>query len=152
MPPSVPVLRLTAKTSGVASRSFRPCLKGIELAAAGGSCRQDGGAYCRAGRPGTAFRRGRPGGSRPPADAQSPGPLAGGSAQRAGRPFPVLAAKARCRRAPPAGHRAPALAAHADMVVAGSGPGPAGGYPRRSRGCRCRSHTRPAQVSPGWKR
>jgi hypothetical protein len=31
----LPVLRLTAKTSGVASRSFRPRLKGIELAAGG---------------------------------------------------------------------------------------------------------------------
>jgi len=68
---SLPVLRLTVKTSRVASRSFRPRLKGIELAADGGSYRQDGGAYCRPDPPGTAFRRGRPRGSRPPPDAQS---------------------------------------------------------------------------------
>jgi hypothetical protein len=30
-------------------------------------------------------------------------------------------------------HISPALAAHADMVMAGSGPDPAGGHPRRSR-------------------
>jgi hypothetical protein len=62
----------------------------------------------------------------------------------------IPAVKAHCRHTPPGGHRAPA--AHADMVMVGSGPGPAIGHPRRSRSCRCRSETRPAQVSPGWKR
>jgi len=38
------VLRVTVKTSRVASRSFRPRLKGIELAADGGSYRRPGSA------------------------------------------------------------------------------------------------------------
>jgi hypothetical protein len=54
----LPVLRLTVKTSRIASRSFRPRLKGIELAADGGSYRQDGGVYCRPDPPGTAFAEG----------------------------------------------------------------------------------------------
>ena len=49
-------------------------------------------------------------------------------------------------------HRAAAPAAHADRIMMDSGPDPAGGHPRRSRSCRCRSGTRPAQVGPGWKR
>src|SRR5204863_6537106 len=91
--PSWPAGRESARA---ASRSFRPRLKGIELAADGGSYRQDGGTYCRPDPPGTAFRRGRPRGSRPSPDAQSP---AARRRQRTTRGLivEILAVKAHCR-------------------------------------------------------
>jgi RNA polymerase sigma-70 factor, ECF subfamily len=73
-------------------------------------------------------------------------PLAGSSAQRGPTPLTsptvsISAAKAHCRHEPGAGI-SPALAAHADKIMVGGGPDHAGGHPRRSRSCRCRSETR----------
>jgi hypothetical protein len=75
---------------------FPPSPQGHRARRRWGSCRQDGGAYCRPDPPGTAVPRGRPRGSRPPPDAQSPA-RSPAAAHNARADHWIPAVKAHCR-------------------------------------------------------